>query len=176
MLLYQILAFNTHGEKKSYKNNKFKISAPTRNETFELPDRSYSVSDIHDYFEYIFKQHREKTDNPSIIIYVNKIGNRITFKIKTGHYLKLSIPETMKLLGSTKNKITNNQSGENVPLLEINEVVLVHCNIANNDYQQDPTVLYTFIPNKSLGQLLDITPKKFIFLKIFDLEFSYIEV
>ena len=77
--------------KKSYKNNKFKISVPTWNEEFELTDESYSISDIRDYFEYIFKKHGEKTDNPSIriYIYINKIENRITLKIKTGYYLEL---------------------------------------------------------------------------------------
>ena len=91
--------------KKSYKNNKFKISAPTWNEEFELPDGSYSVSDIQDYFEYIFKMCGEKTVNPAITIYANKIENRITFKIKTGYYLKLLTPETMKFLGSAKTKV-----------------------------------------------------------------------
>ena len=118
--------------KKSYKNNKFKISAPTWNEEFELPDGSYSISDIQGYFEYIWKKHGEKTDNPSIRIYVNKIENRITFKIKTGYYLKLLTPETMKLLGTIKNEITKYENGENVPHLEITEVVLVHCDIVNN--------------------------------------------
>ena len=68
--------------KSLYNNNKFKISAPTWNEEFKLPDGSYSVSDIQDYFEYILKKHGENIDKPSIQIYVNKIGNRITFKIK----------------------------------------------------------------------------------------------
>ena len=68
--------------KSSYNNNKFKISAPTWSEKFELPDGSYSVSDIQDYFEYILKNHSESVDNPSIRIYVNKTENRITFKIK----------------------------------------------------------------------------------------------
>ena len=72
------------------------------NDEFELPDGSYSVSDIQDYFEYILKKHGEKIDNPSIRIYVNKIKNRITFKIKTGYHLQLLTNETMKLLGSTK--------------------------------------------------------------------------
>ena len=73
----------------SYNNNKFKISAPTWSEEFELPDGSYSVSDIQDYFEYILKKHSESVDNPSIRIYVIKIENRITFKIKSGYYLEL---------------------------------------------------------------------------------------
>ena len=75
--------------KKSYKNNKFKILTPTWNEEFELPDGSYSISDIQDYFEYILKTHGEKTVNHSIRIYINKIENRITFKIKTGYFLEL---------------------------------------------------------------------------------------
>ena len=162
--------------KKSYKNNKFKISAPTWNEEFELPDGSYAISDIQDYFKFILQNHVSVTDNPLIRIYINKIENRITFKIKTGYYLELLTPETMKLLGSTKSKITKDKNIENVPHLEITEVVLIHCNIVNNDYQQDSRVLYTFVPNKSFGQLLDISPKNFIFLKIFDSEFSYIEV
>ena len=83
---------------KSYNNNKFKISAPTWNDKFELPDGSYSVSDIQDYFEYILKKHGENINNPSVRIYVNKIENRITFKIKTGYYLELLTPETAKLL------------------------------------------------------------------------------
>ena len=82
----------------------------------------------------------------------------------------------MKLFGSTKNKITKDKNCENVPLLEITEVVLVHCNIVNNDYQQDLRVLYTFVPNKLFVQLLDISPKNCIFLKTFDSEFSYIEL
>ena len=82
----------------------------------------------------------------------------------------------MKFLGSTKSKINKDKNGEDVPHLEITEKVLIHCNIANNDYQQDSRVLYIFVPNKSFGQLLDISREKFIFLKTFNLEFSYIEV
>ena len=79
----------------------------------------------------------ENVGNPSIRIYVNKIENRITFKIKDGYYLELLTPETMKLLGSTKSKITKDKNGENVPHLEIVELVLVHCNLVNINYQQD---------------------------------------
>ena len=105
-------------------------------------------------------------------IYINKIENRITFKIKTGYSLELLTPETMKLLGSTKNNITENENGENVPNLEMNEVVLVHCNIVNNNSQRNSRVLYTFIPNKSFGQSLQILPANFTFLKTFNSEFS----
>ena len=101
--------------KSSYNNNKFKISAPTWNDKFELPDGSYSVSNIQDYFEYILKKHGENIDKPSVLIYVNKFENRVTFKIKNGNTLELLTPETMKLLGSTKNKITKDKNGENVP-------------------------------------------------------------
>ena len=82
----------------------------------------------------------------------------------------------MKLLGSTKSKITTNENGENVLKLEITEVIVVRCNIVNNIYQQNSKVFYTFVPNKSYGQLLGISPKNFIFLKTFDSEFSYIKV
>ena len=158
------------------KYNKSCNKAPTWNEEFELPDASNSISDIKDYLECILKKHDENTVNPLIKIYAIKIGNRITFKIKTGYYLEVSTPETMKLLGSTKSKITKDKNGENVPHLEITEVVLIHCILVNNSYLQNSRVLYTFVPNKSFGQLLDISPENFIFLKTFDLEFSYIEV
>ena len=94
------------------------------------------------------------------------------FKIKTGHYLKLLTPGTMKLLRSTEIQITKDKNGGNVPDLEVTEVVLVHCYIVNNDYQQELRVLYAFVPNKLFGQSLDISPKNFIFLKTFDSEFS----
>ena len=109
------------------------------------------------------------------MIYVNNIENRIKFEIKRGYYLQLLISETMKLLGSTKSKIAKDKNGENVHDLEITEVALTHCNIVNNDYQEDSRILYTFVPNKSFGQLLDISPKNFLFLKTFDSEFLYIE-
>ena len=105
--------------KKIYENNKLKILAPTWNEEFELPDESYSISDIQDYFEYILKKHGENTSDPSIRIYINIIENRITFKIKTGYYLELLTPETMKLLGSFESKITKDGNGKKVPYLEI---------------------------------------------------------
>ena len=137
------------------------------NDKFELPDGSYSLSDIQDYFKYILKKHGENTNKPSVQIHVSKIENRITFKIKDGYSLELLTPETMKLLGSTKNKITEDKNGENDPDLEITAVVLVHCNIANNDYQQDTRVLYTFAPNKPFGSLLEISLTNHVFLKTF---------
>ena len=163
-------------KKGTYNDNKLKISASTWNDEFELPDGSYSVSDIQDYFEYILKKHGEDIDKPSVQIYVNKIENRVTFKIKNGYSLELLTPETMKLLGSTENKITKDKNSENVPHLEITEVILVHCNIVNNDYQQDSGVLYTFVPNKPFGSLLEISPASHIFLKTFNSKYSEIDV
>ena len=162
--------------KSSYNNNKFKISASTWNEEFKLPDGSYSVLDIQDYFKYILKKHGENTNKPSIQIYVNKIENRITFKIKNGHSLELLTKETMKLLGSTENKITKDKNGENIRHLEITEIVFVHCNIVINDYQQDSRVLYTFVPNKPFGSLLEISPTNHIFLNTFNSEYNETEV
>ena len=122
------------------------------------------------------KKRDENVDNPSIIIYINKIENRITFKIKSGYYLELLTPETMKLLGSTVSKINKDKNGENVPNLEVVEVVLVHCNLVNNDYQQESRILYTFVPNKTFGSLLEISPRNRIFLKTFNSEFREIKV
>ena len=82
----------------------------------------------------------------------------------------------MKLLGSTENKITKDKNDKNRPHLEITEVLLIHCNIVNNDYKQDSRVLYTFVPNKPFGNLLEISPTNHIFLKTFNSEFQTIEV
>ena len=111
-------------------------------------------------------------------MYVNKIENRIIFKIKTGYYLEHLKPKTIKLLGSTKKKKkgSKTKNSKNVLYLAIIEVVLVHCDIPNNDYQHDSRALYKFVPKKSFGQLLDISSENVVFLKTFNSEFSYIEV
>ena len=116
------------------------------------------------------------TDNPSIKIYSNKIKNRIVFKIKNGYKLKLLTPETMKLLGSTKNVIDKNKNSENVPKLESVELVLVHCNLEENDYQHALKVLFSFVPNKKFGQLLNISPHIFTMMNTVNTEFSSVEV
>ena len=162
--------------KSEYKNNKFKIFAPTWNETFDLPDGSYSIDDIQDYFEFIIKKHETLTDNPSIKIYSNKIKNRIVFKIKNGYKLELLTPETMKLLGSTNKVVDKDKNGENVPKLESVEVVLVHCNLVKNDYQHASKVLFSFVPNKQFGQLLNISPHVFTMMNTVNTEFSSVEV
>ena len=111
-----------------------------------------------------------------ILYQIFKIENRVTFKIKNGYSLELLTQEAMKLLGNTKNKITQGKNGENIPHLQITEVVLVHCNIANDDYQQDSRVLYTFVPNKTFNSLLEISPTNHIFLKTFNSEYHEIIV
>ena len=138
--------------KSIYKNNKLNISTPTWNETFDLPDGSYNISEIQDYFEYIIKKHEIIAETSPILIYTNNITNKIVFKIKTGYKLELLSKETMKLLGSTLNIIDADKNSENVPRLENVEVVLVHCNLVNNSYQQHSRVLLTFVPNKQYGQ------------------------
>ena len=142
--------------KSEYSNKKFKISAPNWNDTFNLPDGSYSVVDIQDYFEFIIKKRKTLTENSPVQIYPNKIKNRIVFKIKTGYKLELLTPETMKLLGSTKKDVDSDKNSENVPKLESVEVVLVHCNLVKNDYQHTSKVLFSFVPNKQFGQLINI--------------------
>ena len=133
--------------KSIYNNNKFKISAPTWNETFDLPDGSYNISEIQDYI-----------------------------KIKSEYKLELLSNETMKLLESTKNIIDSDKNSENVPRSENVEVFLVHCNLVNNSYQQHSRVLFTFVPTKQYGQLISISPHSLVFLKTMNSEFSEIEV
>ena len=162
--------------KSEYNNHKFKISAPTWNETFDLPDGSYSIDDIQDYFEFIIKKHEILTDNLPVKIYPNKIKNRIVFKIKTGYKLELLTPETMKLLGSKNKVIDKDKNGENLPKLEIVEVVLVHCSLVKNDYRHTSKVLFTFVPNKKFGQLINFSPQAFTMMNTVNPEFTYVEV
>ena len=126
------------------------------------------------YYKSIGKKHFNK--NLSIKTYINKIENGIPFKIKTGYYFELITPETMKLLERTKSKITKNKNGENVSHLKITELVLIHCNVVSNSYQQNSRVLHTFVPNKLFCQLWNILLENFTFSKTFDSEFSYIDL
>ena len=162
--------------KSIYNNNKFKISAPTWNDTFDSPDGSNNIPAIQNYFQYIIKKYETIGETVPIIIYANTITNRVVFKIKTEYKLKLLSKETMKLLGSTKDTISSDKNSENVPILENVEVVLVHCNLVNNSYQQASKELFTFVPNKQFGQLISISPHSLIFLKTMNTNFSKIEV
>ena len=123
-----------------------------------------------------YKKHGESVGNPSVQIYVNKIENRVTFKIKNGYSLEILTSDTMELLGSSENKVTKDKTSENVPYLEITGVILFHCDIVNNDYHQDLRVLYTCVPNKPFGSLLKISPTNHIFLKTFNSEYDEIKV
>ena len=109
-------------------------------------------------------------------MYINRIENRITFKIENGYYLELLTPETMKLLGSIESKITKDKNSENIPHLEVVELVLVHCSLVNNGYQQDSRILYTFVPNKTFGILLEISPTNQVSLKTFNSEFPEVKI
>ena len=157
MALANLIIYYTWKNIKSvYNNNKFKISPPTWNDTFDLPEGFYSVSGIQNYFQFIIKKHETLTKNLPIQIYVNRIKNRIIFKIKTGYKLELLTIKTMKLLESTKKDVDKNKDGANVLKLESIEVVLVHCNLFKNDYQHTSIVWFTFVPNKQLGLLINI--------------------
>ena len=171
-----MLIYTRKNVKSTYNNNNFKISAPTWNETFDLPDGSYNISEIQDYIEYIIKKHGAISETVPILIYANTINNRIVFKIKSGYKLELLSKETMKLLGSTNNIIDSDKNSENVPGLENVEVVLVHCNLVNNSYQQHSRVLFTFVPTKQYGKLISVSPHSLVFLKTMNTEFSEIEV
>ena len=175
MAIVSLSIYYTWKNVKSTYNNKFKISAPTWNETFDLPDASYNIPEIQDYIEYIIIKHETIGETAPILIYANTITNRIVFNIKTGYKLELLSKETMKLLGSTKDIIDDtkdtidaDKNSENVPRLENVEVVSVHCNLVNNSYQQHSRVLFTFVPNKQYGQLISISPNSLIFLKNYE--------
>ena len=140
-----------------------------------MPDGSYNILEIH-CIEYIIKKHETIGENAPILTYANKISNSIVFKIKTGYKLELLSKETMKLLGSTKDIIDAVKNSDNVPKLENVEVVLVHCNLFNNSYQQASRLLFTFVPNKQYGQLISISPHSLVFLKTMNTDFSEIEI
>ena len=115
-------------------------------------------------------------ENPPVQIYPNKTKSRIVFKIKTGYKLELLTPETIKLLGSTKKDADKDKDGENLPKLESVEVVLVHCNLVKNDYQHTSKVLFSFVPNKQFGQLINISPHSLTMMNTVNTEFSSVEV
>ena len=162
--------------KSEYKNNEFKIFAPTWNDTFDLRDGSYSIPNIQDYLEFITKKHESLTENPSVQIYPNKIKNKNVFTIKIGYKLELLTPETMKLLGSTKKDVDKEKGGENVPKLESVEVVLVHYNLVKNDYQHTSKVLFTFVSNKQFGQSINILPHSLTMMNTVSTEFCSVKV
>ena len=162
--------------KSEYNNNKFKILAPTWDDTFDLFDGSYSISNIWGYFEFIIKKHKTLTENLPVQIYPNKIKNRIAFKTKTGYKLELLTPETIKLLGSAKKDVDKDIDGEIVPKLESVEVFLVHCNLVKNDYQHTSKVLFSFVLHNQFGELINISPQSLTMMNLVNAEFPYVEV
>ena len=99
-----------------------------------MPDGLYAVSDIQDYIEYIIKRHESSTRIPSIHVYIDRINSRLVFKIEDGRKLEQKTSETMELLGSPKKLIDKTQNGENVPSLEVFDIVLDQCNLLDNQY------------------------------------------
>ena len=141
-----------------------------------MPDGSYSIAALQNYFKYIIKKHETIAEVSPVLIYVNEINNRVVFKIKSGYKLELLSKETMRLLGSWSDTIDSDKNSELVPKLESVDLVLVHCNIVNNNYQQASKVLFTFVPNKKCGQLITVSPETLIMLKTVNTEFSFIEI
>ena len=129
-----------------------------------MPGRSYSIDYIQDYFEFIIKK-------PKILLW-----KFIRIELKTELKLELLTHETMKLLGSTEKDVDKDKNGEDVPKLESFEVVLVHCNVVNNNYQQTSKIVFTFVPNKQFEQLINIAPHSLTMLSTTNTEFSFIEV
>ena len=149
--------------KSACSNNKLKFSAPTWNDTFDLLDGSYSIADIQDYFEFIIKKHETYSENPPVQIHPNKIKeNRIQIRI--------SISGNDEIIREHKKDV------EDVSKLESVEVVLVHCNLVNNNYLKTSKVLFTFVPNKQFEQLINIAPHSLTMLGTTNTEFSFTEV
>ena len=151
----------------------------------ELPDGSYSIEDIQDYFEFIIKKHETLTENPPVQIHPNKIKNIIVFNVKTGYKLELLPSETMKLLGTRNKGVDQSKDGEDVPKLEtvfVFEVALVHCKPVNNNFQQAQLsrrnifTFISFVQNKQFGQLINISPCSSTMVKTINTEVSSIEV
>ena len=141
-----------------------------------MPDGCYSIAALQNHFEYIIEKHETIAEVFPVLIYVNEINNRIVFKTNTGYKLELLSKEKMRLLGSSADTIDSDKNSELVPKLESVDLVLVHCNLVNNSYQQASEVLFTFVPNKKYGQLINVSPETLIILKTVNTEFSFIEI
>ena len=138
-----------------------------------MPDGSHSIAAFQNYFEYIIKKHERIADVSPVLIYANEINNRIVFKIKSGYKLELLSKE---ILGSLKDTIDVDKNSELVPKLESVDLVLLHCNLVNNSYQQASKVLFIFVSNKKYGQLTNVSSNSLIMLKTINTEFSFIEI
>ena len=155
------------------------MSGPTWSKDVTIPDGSYEISQIQNYFlDEVVKKHEsnvKSNEQSPILISANRILNRVSFRIKTGYKLKLLTNETMRLLGDGP-IIDTTKNGENVPRLEMIRNVLVFCNLVENVYLQDSKLLFSFVPNSRFGSLLSITPQVLKYCDIVDSVFDYIEI
>ena len=165
--------------KEQYNNNKFRLSGPTWSEDVTIPDGSYEISQIQNYFlDEVIKKHEsnfKSNEQSPFLIHANRILDRVSFRIKTAYKLELLTNETMRLLGDGP-KIDTTKNGENVPKLEIVRNVLVCCNLVENVYVQDSKLLFYFVPNSRFGGLLSITPQVLKYCDTVDSIFDYIEI
>ena len=155
------------------------MSEPTWSEDVTIPDGSYEISQIQNYFlDEVIKKHEsnvKSNEQSPILIYANRILNRVSFRTKTGYKLELLTNETMRLLGDGP-IIDTTKNGENVPKLEIVRNVLVFCNLVENVYLHDSKLLFSFVPNSIFGSLLSITPQVLKYCDTVDSIFDYIEI
>ena len=162
--------------KSEHNNNKFEISAPIWDDSFDLPDGSYSIANIQDYFEFNNKKYEPLNENAPIHIYPNKNKNRIVFKIKTGYKLESLTPEIMRLLRNAKKYVDKDKGGKITPKFESVEVILVHRNLVKNNYQHTSKFLFTFVPNKEFRQLINTSPHSSTMMNTVNTEFFSVEV
>ena len=161
--------------KLKYNNNKCKVSGPIWSETFDLPNGSYTIPDIQDYYLKMIQKHEPTIEtNENSPIYPNGAKNRISFKIKTGYKLELLTSETQKLLGD--GPIIDKDKAVKMYTTRSSRYVLLHCDIVQNDYLQNSKLLYEFAPDKTFGQLIFVKPPVFIQCKTIDSIFDYIEI
>ena len=164
---------------EQYNNNRFRLSGPTWSEDVTIPDGSYEISQIQNYFlDEVIKKHESNVNSNEespILIYANRILNRVSFRIKTSYKLELLTNETMRLLGEGP-IIDTTKNGEDVPKLEIVRNVLVFCNLVENVYLQDSKLLFSFVPNSRFGSLLSITPQVLKYCDTVDSIFDYTEI
>ena len=167
--------------KEQCNNNKFRLCGPTWSEDVTIPDGSYEISQIQNYLlDEVIKKHESNVkpnvnEQSPILIYANRILNRVSFRIKAGHKLELLTNETMRLLADGP-IIDTTKNGENVPKLEIVRNVSVFCNLVENVYLQDSKLLFSLVPNSRFASLLSITPQLLKYCDTVDSIFDYIEI
>ena len=171
--------YTWHNIKEQCNNNKFRLSGPTWSEDVTIPDGSYEISQIQNYFlDEVIKKHEsnvKSNEKSPILIYANRILNRVSFRIKIGYKSELLTNEKMRLLGD-RLVINTTKIGENFPKLEIVRNVLVFCNLVQNFYLQDSKLLFSFVPSSRFGSLLSITTQVLKYCNTVDSIFAYIEI